>query len=159
MTPEQKRTFNTSVGAMFIVLGLVTWGMTAYYAVTPAPPQPAPTVASKVNPAACRAALGRLGFTTSDSAGRILAKLPALPVSYSETVTVLHKSSVAATACGMEMTRFCMGEGCKSKAVELELSDTLAERVAQRQAAASAGPASGAQSGAAPVSQGLASAP
>lgn len=159
MTPEQKRSFNTGVGAMFIALGLVTWGLAAYYAVTPAPAQPAPTVASKVNLATCRAALGRLGFTTSDSAGRIVAKLPTLPVSYTETVAVLHKSSVASTACGMEMMRFCMGEGCKSKAVELELSDTLAERVAQRQAAASDAPASGAQPGSAPVSQGLASAP
>lgn len=148
MTPEQKRTFNTGVGAMFIVLGFVTWGMTAYYASTPAPEQPAPTVASRVNLAACRATLGRLGFTTSDSAGRVIGKLPDVPASYDEMVDVLNKSSVAATVCSMEMTRFCMGEGCKSKGLEMELSDTLAERVIQKQATPSDGVASGAQASA-----------
>lgn len=131
MTPEQKRKFNTFFGSAFLGAGLIAWGLTAYFAVTPNPPKPVPVIgAATVDLGSCRSVLGSLGYeaTVSDPTVTAYEPLSANPQEQ------LQKATLAAAVCKLPLKSFCMGDGCERPGLTLVVyRTTLAPRAAVAQ--------------------------
>jgi hypothetical protein len=125
MTPEQKRTFNTTVGGLFLGLGVLAWGFATYYTFTPHAPKPAPTLASKVDFETCRQAVGAMGFSaTEKEGGRIELRQTVIE---EDAQRQLMTASLASSVCKMNLETFCMGEGCAEKGVSMTLTPSIQE--------------------------------
>jgi len=118
MTPQQRKTFNTLFGTLLLSVGLVSWGLTAYFAVTPQEPAPAP-VASRapVDLGSCRNALAELGYSAVVQQGKVEATTPLTGNPQEQ----LERASVAVLVCQLELESFCMGEGCDNPGVNFVL--------------------------------------
>lgn len=109
MTPERKRRFNTFMGSGFILLGLLAWGLTVYFSLTPAPPRPHPVnLAPMVDPASCRSLLQRLDYRVTIQNGAVVATQPGL----ANPKEQLEQATLAIAACKMPLSTFCMGTDC-----------------------------------------------
>ena len=128
MSPEQKRKFNTAFGGFFFLSGLLAWGLAAYFAVTPNPPKPAPTVAGTVvDLNSCSRALRNLGYTdVTVEKNDVTAREPLS----SDPKAQLERATIGATMCKMEMKSFCMGEACTHPGVTLVVTKPVAARSA-----------------------------
>jgi len=128
MSPEQKRKFNTAFGGFFFLSGLVAWGLAAYFAVTPNPPKPAPTVASTVvDLNSCATALRNLGYTdVTVEKNDVTAREPLS----ADPKAQLGRATIGATMCKLEMKSFCMGEACTHPGVTLVVTNPAAARTA-----------------------------
>lgn len=117
MSPEQKRKFNTAFGGFFFLSGLLAWGLAAYFAVTPNPPKPAPTVAGTVvDLNSCSRALRSLGYTdVAVEKNDVIAREPLS----SDPKAQLERATIGGTMCKLEMKAFCMGEACVHPGVTL----------------------------------------
>ena len=118
MSPEQKRTVNTVSGGVFLAVAAVEWALAAYFAVTPAPPRPAP-----VNPVqtvdinSCRTTLGAMGYRVETVADTLQLFEP-----LSESPKAqLDKATLAASLCKTKVNAFCMGEGCEQPGLSFAL--------------------------------------
>lgn len=129
MSPEQKRKFNTAMGSLFLVAGLVGWGLTVYFAVTPNPPKPAPTfVHAVVDLPSCAQTLQRLGYSETRIDNKDVVAFEAMS---SDPKEQLDRATLAANVCKLEMKSFCMGEGCARPGLTLTLQMPQAMRTAQ----------------------------
>ena len=139
MSPEQKRKFNTVFGGVFMVTGIFAWALTAYFAVTPNPPKPAPVVSGvTIDLASCQSSLRTLGYTVTMKDKDITAHEE---LSIPDPKAQLDRATVAATVCRLPMKSFCMGTGCEKPGVTIVVSAD--EHVGQA-AAAPTKPAAGA---------------
>lgn len=133
MSPEQKRKFNLAAGSAFLLMGIVTWGLTAYYAVTPNPTRPTPVVlASVVDLSSCRTALANLGYqATFDQDKGTVAAFESFA---EDTKAQLDKVTLSIGLCKMDLKEFCMGEACEAPGVQFTLKRTAAAEAARKAA-------------------------
>jgi hypothetical protein len=119
MSPEKKRQFNTVFGGLFLLGAALGWGLAVYFALTPAPPRPAPVVReSPVNLASCSALLQALGYQASIVGNNVMAFEPLSR----DPRRQLERSSLVVTACRLALSEFCMGEGCTRPGVSFTLA-------------------------------------
>jgi len=120
MSPEQKRKFNTTFGGVFLATGIFAWALTAYFAVTPNPPKPAPVASGvTIDLASCQNSLRALGYAVTMKDKDITAHEA---LSLEDPKTQLDRATVAATVCRLPMKTFCMGQGCEKPGVTLVVS-------------------------------------
>jgi hypothetical protein len=120
MSPEQKRKFNTVFGGVFMVTGIFAWALTAYFAVTPNPPKPAPVMAgATIDLASCQNSLRALGYAVTMKDKDITAHET---LSLDDPKAQLDRATVAATVCRLPMKTFCMGQGCEKAGVTIVVS-------------------------------------
>lgn len=119
MTPEQRKNFNTVFGTLLLVTGLVAWGLTAYFAVTPKEAQPVAVSPAQapVDLGSCRNALAELGYSASVQQGKIQASTPLTDNPRDQ----LEKASTAVLLCKLALETFCIGEGCEIPGVSFTL--------------------------------------
>lgn len=135
MSPEQKRKFNSVFGGVFMASGLVAWGLTAWFAITPNPPKPAPVInAATIDMASCSQSLIRLGYQTTVKDKEVTAfeQLMADPKDQ------LQRATVASTLCRLPLKSFCMGEGCDKPGVTIVVSSDETKRTPPSSAPAAA---------------------
>lgn len=119
MSPEQKRKFNTTFGAIFMTTGLAAWGLTAWFAITPNPPKPAPVInAAVIDLASCSQALRHMDYEVSVKDKDVIA-FQSLKTAPKEQ---LQEATVAATMCRLPLKSFCMGEGCERPGMTIVVS-------------------------------------
>lgn len=143
MSPEQKRKFNTTFGSLFFGVGLLAWGLTIYFAVTPNDPMPAPTVGeSQIDPVSCRTALSTLGYEVTTQGADIVAFEPLS----SQPKQQLERATMVSGLCKLPLKEFCMGEGCERPGVSITLAgardvakDTSAEKLKKADKSKAAG--------------------
>jgi hypothetical protein len=128
MSPEQKRKFNTGVGSIFLGLGAIGWGLTAYYALVPNPPA-APMIAEapKVDIASCRAALDSWGYQATQVKDTVLAFENLAP----NPQLQLDKATMAVVVCKLPLKSFCMGEGCETPGLSFSLQGGTESKLAK----------------------------
>lgn len=127
MTPEKKRKFNTIAGSAFLTIGLLAWGLTVYFAVTPNPPKPTPVQPTAVvDLASCRSVLTSMGFSAS-VVGREVSVFEELT---SNPKVQLDRVTMAEAVCKLSLKSFCMGEGCDRVGVNFVLAPAEATKPA-----------------------------
>lgn len=120
MTPESTRKFNTTIGSLFIAVGLLGWSVALYKTIVPAPPvsyeAPPPAL---VDARSCASTLTEIGFRAVVANGEVSAFLleSAEVLEGNSTKTprdLLESATLAVSACKMSVKSFCMGgaEGC-----------------------------------------------
>ena len=125
MSPEQKRKFNTLFGGVFIATGVLAWGLTTYFALTPNPPKPAPVIGTAtIDLPSCRTVLASLGYDAAVTDGTVVAH-EALSANPKEQ---LQKATLASTVCKLPMKSFCMGEGCPRPGLTIVVAPTEAPK-------------------------------
>lgn len=158
MSPEQKRKFNLVAGSSFLAMGIVTWALTAYFAITPNPPRPTPVVlASVVDLTSCRSALSNLGYQATMDQEKLTVS--AYESFAEDSKAQLDKVTMSMGLCKMDLHEFCMGEACTNPGLSFTLKrPELAEAArkaaaeaasARRNATRASGAAAGAVAGAA----------
>lgn len=137
MTPEQKKTFNTGVGSLFLALGLSAWGFAAHHTFVPQVAKPAPTQAAPTtDKATCIQTLGALGYSTKEiPGGKFEVNQASLAGDPKEKLLI---ASTASTVCKMKMESFCMGSACATSGISMRLAPATAEAAAQAGSGASA---------------------
>ena len=142
MSPEQKRKFNTVFGSVFLVTASVAWGLTAYFAFTPAPPKPAPVHREPVvDLGSCQKALQALGYQVSIVNSEVLVYEPLEPL-LEGNQRQLEKSTAAVSVCHLNLKEFCMGEGCDRPGLNFTLARPQAQTASASAAVASTQPSS-----------------
>lgn len=120
MSPEQNRKFNLVAGSVFLLMGIATWGLTAYYAYTPSPPRPAPLVmASVTDLTSCRNALSNQGYQATFDQEKLTVS--AFESFSEDTKGQLDKVTMNIGLCKMDLHEFCMGESCSAPGVSFTL--------------------------------------
>ena len=105
MSPEQKRKFNTLFGSLFLASGIIAWGLSAYYAVTPNDPQPTPVIGAKhIDLQSCATTLRSLGYPE---------------VSVQKNDVIAHEALSADPQGQLEMKYFCIGESCPQPGITI----------------------------------------
>jgi hypothetical protein len=119
MTPEQKRKFNTTFGALFLAMGVVGWGLTVYYAMTPNPPRPTPVQnAPTLDIGSCKSALETLGYTVTQAGASVSFYEPLSDDPRGQ----MYQASMAIHLCKMKLSTFCMGEACEQPGVSVTMT-------------------------------------
>jgi hypothetical protein len=121
MTPESRKTFNTYMGALLILLALGCFGLASYMIFTPATEKPAPLPrVSTINKQQCIEGLKNLGFRGSLMGADIRVtdtKPEANPYDR------LKDASLGIAMCHLYLKKFCMGPGCQNpEAMSFELT-------------------------------------
>lgn len=138
MSPEQKRKFNTVFGSVFLASAAVAWGLTAYFAFTPAPPKPAPVHREPVvNLGSCQMVLQSMGYQVSIVNNEVVAHEPLSD----DPQRQLDKSTAAVNVCRLSLKEFCMGEGCERPGMSFTLARTQAQTASAAAGAAPTRPA------------------
>lgn len=120
MSPEQTRKFNLITGSFFLGLGVVTWALAGYFALTPNAPQPHPVTAeTRVDLNSCRTALATMGYQASIAATKDAVRVYE-PLN-GDAKALLDRATMAIGVCHMELRSFCIGEACDSPGVTFEL--------------------------------------
>lgn len=126
MTPEQKRTFNTMFGSLFLAVGMVGWGLAAYYAVTPATPRPAPVIGVKSDVPSCAVSLRKLGFDVKVKGPNRLQLSKRLEFAPGlDEKKELREATLAASLCPMKLEAFCFGSACDIPGMNLTLGPLI----------------------------------
>lgn len=120
MTPEATRKFNTTVGSLFIVVGLLGWSVALYKTIVPAPAvayEPPPP--ALVDARSCASTLSEIGFravvTNGEVSAFLLESAEVLEGNSSKSPRdLLESATLAVSACKMAVKNFCMGssDGC-----------------------------------------------
>lgn len=117
MSPEQKRKFNTVFGGVFMATGIFAWALTAYFAVTPNAPKPAPVVSgTTIDLSSCQNSLRALGYEATLKNKDVTAYEQLSPTDPKQQ---LDRATIAATVCRLPLKSFCMGEGCERNGVTI----------------------------------------
>ena len=118
MTPEGKRKFNTYMGSLFLVLGLIAWVLAIFIATTPATAKPAPVNGTPtIDLNSCRQALTRMKYS-AEVKGKDIVVRESLSESADEDAIrrQLEKATIGSTMCKLSLKAFCMGEACEDPA-------------------------------------------
>lgn len=114
MSPQSKRTYNTAVGGLFLGLGVIAWGIAAYFAVTPVdkskalPATPPPVV----DAAACRTLASTVyGFEAKLVGTEIHISMPRA-FGFDNAQAWLKDSTALIGLCKRTMKSFCLGPDC-----------------------------------------------
>lgn len=119
MSPEQKRKFNTVFGSIFLAGAAVAWGLAVYFAITPAPPKPAPVHReATVGLGSCQMVLQSMGYQVSIVNNEVQAYEPLSE----DPQRQLEESTAAVHVCRMSLKEFCMGTGCARPGLSFTLA-------------------------------------
>ena len=109
MTPELRKTFNTYMGVLLIILSLVCFGLTAYMVIVPneTAEAPAPKIAP-VPKQPCLDGLAATGATTTSVGSDIRVQ----DLSSAPPLDKLKAASLGISMCHYYLKSFCMGATC-----------------------------------------------
>lgn len=122
MSPSAKKQFNTAIGAMFLGLGIIAWGVAVVFALKPSDQRRLPPVvlAPTVDLNTCRSSLNSLyGFVTRTSAN---GDLVVTTQDIADPQKALNDATAAIGLCKRELVEFCMGTGCAEPGMTMTLA-------------------------------------
>jgi len=112
MNVARQRLLNILTGIAFALLGFLCYGAAGYLALVAPKPIGEPLPA-KPNLTACKRTLSELNFQVTEIGPELRIQKAGLD----NPDTLLKEASLAIGVCGLPMTRFCMGPGCKPPAL------------------------------------------
>lgn len=127
MNVARQRLLNVLAGIAFSLIGISFYGVAAYFALVP--PKPigeAPLVKAELT--SCVRTLDELGFQHNEVAGQ---ELRISKAGLDNPERALADASLAISACGLPLNRFCMGPGCKQPAIADGIYFALATKIEQ----------------------------
>lgn len=126
MNVARQRVLNVLTGVVFALLGCAAYGAAAYLVLVP--PKPILGVESlEVDTKPCMQMLTRLGFQVTKQKVELRAEKRG---GLENAERLLADASIGIAACGLPLTRFCMGTGCQAPAIPDGISFALSTQVA-----------------------------
>lgn len=109
MSPSVQKSVNLFATILFVLGGIFCFGLTAYFAITPAAPKPAKFISATPDIDGCQIALTQLGFKVEHKNVNLI--INTLNIEKDPQATV-EKASIGIALCHMSLKKFCMGESC-----------------------------------------------
>ncbi len=127
-TVTHQRTLNTLLGSIMLICGLLFFAAAAYIYKHPPAPQGSALLVN-ADSATCERTLAMLKFSARRQGNDLFASV--YTNDFNESKQLLSNASIAISACGMPLLRFCLGPGCHVPGTSFVLSTKVAATVSR----------------------------